>query len=263
MSSKSRLPFTKLVTLFMLTGFIGFTIGLLMYAIRRRTGVVEGFAFADTSRLCRGTLYFELPNFLTHDECDALRSAALAQGMEDSKVGETDATLDTNIRMSTQTWFKHDANEIAKAITVKTMKLVKSLEAQGCFKDMSVQADEPVSIAKHFEDIQVVRYDSMGKYDPHYDGDECGEDKGTTCAHNQRTATILMYLNDDFVGGETRFPHFEDLKIRPEKGKAVFFWVSDPATGYVFEKSLHGGDPVQQGEKWIATQWVRRSKSDA
>jgi prolyl 4-hydroxylase len=263
MSPKRPFPFIKLATLFMLTSFIGFTIGLLIYATQRRNGLLEGFAFAEPSKLCLDTYYFELPGFLTHDECDALQSAALAQGMEDSKVGETDSTLDKNIRMSTQTWFKHDANEIAKVITVKTTELVKSLEAQGCFKDMSAKPGEPVSVEKHFEDIQVVRYDSMGKYDPHYDGDECGEEKGTTCAHNQRTATILMYLNDDFVGGETRFPHFEDLKIKPEKGKAVFFWVSDPETGYVFEKSLHGGDPVQQGEKWIATQWVRRNKQDS
>ncbi len=227
---------------------------------RKSAGIVEGFAFADTSQLCGGTYYFELPGFLTPEECDALREAALAQGMDESRVGEIDATLDKNIRMSTQTWFKHDANEVAKALTVKTTQLVKSLEAQGCFTDMSLQPGESVSVAKHFEDIQVVRYDSMGKYDPHYDADECGEDKGTACADNQRTATILMYLNDDFTGGETRFPHLGELKIRPEKGKAVFFWVSDPATGYVFEKSLHGGDPVQQGEKWIATQWIRRNK---
>lgn len=262
MPSKRPFSFTKLAALFMLTSLIGFIIGLLMHTMRGK-GIVEGFAFADTSRLCRGAYYFELPGFLTPGECDALRVASLAQGMEDSKVGETDATLDRNVRMSTQTWFKHDANDVAKAITAKTTQLVKSLEAQGCFADMSMEPGEPVSVEKHFEDIQVVRYGSMGKYDPHYDGDECGEDTGTTCAHNQRTATILMYLNDDFTGGETRFPHLGELKIKPEKGKAVFFWVSDPATGYVFEKTLHGGDPVQQGEKWIATQWIRRSKQAA
>jgi prolyl 4-hydroxylase len=64
-----------------------------------------------------------------------------------------------------------------------------------------------------------------------------------------------VYLNDGFEGGNTAFPKL-GASIVPKKGKAVLFWVSDPETRDLFEETLHGGDPVTEGEKWIATQWV-------
>ena len=45
-----------------------------------------------------------------------------------------------------------------------------------------------------------------------------------------RFATVLFYLNDGMVGGETEFPRwvnaetFEGLKVKPEAGKAVLFY---------------------------------------
>lgn len=265
MAKRKILQGGKTVRVFVVTALLGFTIVLAIYALRSRSSkapTIEGFAHAEPSRLCNNTYYFEIPGFLTPDECDAVRAAAVEQGMEESKVGEKDSFLDTNVRMSTQTWLKHDDSDITKKVTKKTVALVRDMEAKGCFKDMGPgQEGASVSVDKHFEDIQVVRYGSMGKYDPHYDGEECGDEGQPECASNQRVATILMYLNDDFEGGETRFPNL-NIKVKPQKGKAVFFWVSDPITGYVFKNTLHGGDPVQHGEKWIATQWIRRSKGE-
>jgi prolyl 4-hydroxylase len=63
-----------------------------------------------------------------------------------------------------------------------------------------------------------------------------------------------MYLNDDFDGGETFFPKI-NKKVVPELGKAVLFY-SVNNNGVLLQKSLHGGLPVQSGEKWIANKWI-------
>jgi prolyl 4-hydroxylase len=45
-----------------------------------------------------------------------------------------------------------------------------------------------------------------------------------------RFATVLFYLNDGMVGGQTEFPRWvngetnQGLKVTPEKGKAVLFY---------------------------------------
>jgi len=206
--------------------------------------------FTSDIAVCNNTFMTEIPNLLTPEQCDQLRAAALRHGMEDSRVGEAENELDANVRKSTQAWFKQDDNEITKIIAAKAMDLAKSM--RHCFGE--------ITIAKNFEDIQIVRYATNGKYDPHYDGTECNGDDESPCLKNQRIATLLIYLNDDFSGGATRFPNL-NVSVHPKKGNAVFFWVSDPKTGMIFKKTLHGGDPVNDGEKWIATQWIRRSET--
>jgi prolyl 4-hydroxylase len=199
--------------------------------------------------VCNNTFMIEINQLLTPEQCDQLRVAALKQGMEDSRVGEAENELDADVRKSTQVWFKQDENEITKIIATKAMDLVKSMKT--CFGD--------ITISNNFEDIQIVRYEQNGKYDPHYDGTECNGDDESPCLKNQRIATLLIYLNDDFEGGATRFPNL-NVSIKPKKGNAVFFWVSHPETGMMYKKTLHGGDPVLEGEKWIATQWIRKSE---
>lgn len=205
--------------------------------------------FVESPQVCNDTFVIQIPNLLTPMQCDALRNASLEKGMNDSTVGEINSELDKKSRSSMQAWFKQKENEVTKIIESKALELVGKM--QDCFGK--------VTVADNFEEIQVVRYTKDGKYDPHYDGTECGE--GTEmqeCLKNQRMATLLIYLNDDFDGGETRFPNL-NRSIKPKKGSAVFFWVSDPKTGLLYKETLHGGDPVLEGEKWIATQWIRRN----
>jgi prolyl 4-hydroxylase len=62
-----------------------------------------------------------------------------------------------------------------------------------------------------------------------------------------------MYLGEPIKGGGTTFPDVK-LEVAPKRGNAVFFSYdrADPSS-----KSLHGGAPVIEGEKWIATKWLR------
>jgi prolyl 4-hydroxylase len=63
-----------------------------------------------------------------------------------------------------------------------------------------------------------------------------------------------MYLNTPLAGGATTFPDV-GFEVAPIKGNAIFFSYdrAHPSTG-----TLHAGAPVTEGEKWVATKWLRQ-----
>jgi hypothetical protein len=111
--------------------------------------------------------------------------------------------------------------------------------------------------ARTLEDTNVLHY-AIGQefrnhcdyLDPRVPGLEAG-----IARTGQRVFTFLIYLNDDFVGGETAFARLGwQFKGRP--GDALLFRnvsetdVPDPRT-------LHAGLPPLTGEKWLLSQWIR------
>ena len=68
----------------------------------------------------------------------------------------------------------------------------------------------------------------------------------------------MIYLNDDFEGGETHFPSL-NLVVKPKKGKLVI-WDNVNEDGSLDFNSLHAGLPVKKGFKYIAVIWIRENK---
>ena len=108
-----------------------------------------------------------------------------------------------------------------------------------------------------FEPAQIMHYSVGEEFRPHYDF--LTEDEEGWAAqlqrYGQRIATFLLYLNDDFDGGETDFPAI-GLSHRGAKGDALFFANIDPA-GAPDRQTLHAGRPPSRGQKWILSQWIR------
>ncbi|HEX2592055.1 MAG TPA: 2OG-Fe(II) oxygenase [Rhizomicrobium sp.] len=71
----------------------------------------------------------------------------------------------------------------------------------------------------------------------------------------QRELTVLVWLNDDFGGGETEFP-LADFRFRGQTGDALAFWNVLP-DGAPDRRTTHAGLPVQSGEKWLISKWIR------
>lgn len=103
------------------------------------------------------------------------------------------------------------------------------------------------------EPIQVLRYSPGQEFRLHSDA--------LPGADNQRIVTAITYLNDDFDGGETRFPALE-LTIAPRTGDTLVFHNVD-ANGQPHPLMRHAGMPVTHGVKWIATRWIRRHAHSA
>jgi hypothetical protein len=69
-----------------------------------------------------------------------------------------------------------------------------------------------------------------------------------------RVVTFLVYLNDDYQGGETAFPRL-DVSHKGDRGEGLFFVNSEH--GRADTRTLHAGRTPLGGEKWIVSQFVR------
>jgi TPR repeat protein len=73
--------------------------------------------------------------------------------------------------------------------------------------------------------------------------------------HGQRVLTFLIYLNDDYEGGETEFPRI-GYRFKGRRGDALCFSNVDD-TGAPDHRTAHAGLPPVTGVKWLFSQWVR------
>lgn len=173
-----------------------------------------------------------LGNVLSDEECDEL--IRLSQDkMQRSKIG---AAHEVNeIRTSSSMYFQENETDLITTIE----KRVSSI--------MNIPIE-------HGEGIQILKYTPGQEYKSHYDFFS----SSSKAAKNNRISTLIMYLNDVEEGGETFFPEL-NFSVTPKKGTAVYFeyFYNDQAMN---ERTIHGGAPVITGEKWVATQWMRKQK---
>ena len=78
-------------------------------------------------------------------------------------------------------------------------------------------------------------------------------------ASGNRTHTLMVYLNEGFKGGGTRFPQLNKT-VEPETGKAL--WWHNMKDGHVQGKYIHEGVTVEEGKKYIVTSWWREKNWD-
>jgi len=103
------------------------------------------------------------------------------------------------------------------------------------------------TMATQDEPLQVLRYRPDGEYRPHFDAIP-GFD-------NQRILTMIVWLNEDYEGGETMFMK-TGAKFQGRTGDALLFRNALP-DGTRDPDSAHAGLKVTRGEKWIASRWIR------
>lgn len=90
---------------------------------------------------------------------------------------------------------------------------------------------------KNAEPYTLLRYSSGEQYGFHYDG-------GTG---SKRSISVLIYLNDNYEGGEIEFPNFK-LKIKPKAGTLILF-----PSNYAYGHIAH---PVTSGTKYVIVTWL-------
>ncbi len=73
--------------------------------------------------------------------------------------------------------------------------------------------------------------------------------------NGQRIVTFIVYLNDDYDGGETVFPKL-GLSHQGRRGEGILF-VNALADLSPDKRMVHAGRPTTRGEKWIVTQFIR------
>lgn len=110
------------------------------------------------------------------------------------------------------------------------------------------------------EGFQVLYYPTGTLNAPHFDFLLPSNDanRASIARSGQRVSTLIVYLNDVEAGGETVFPKLA-WSVVPKLGHGVYFEYLN-ARGELDEGSLHGGNPVRSGEKWVLTKWMRERR---
>ena len=108
-----------------------------------------------------------------------------------------------------------------------------------------------------FEPMQALHYAVGQQFKPHHDflDPNAPGFAGQLRRYGQRIATVLVYLNDEYSGGETVFPKL-GLTYRGSAGDALF-WTNVDRSGQPDHLTTHAGTPPTAGEKWVISQWIR------
>ena len=80
--------------------------------------------------------------------------------------------------------------------------------------------------------------------------DSCGEFKNLG---GKRIGCLVVYLNNDFEGGELRFDAHGGRRIKPEAGTGVFY------RPLLNNRAVHKGEPVKSGTKYTCVIFVREN----
>jgi prolyl 4-hydroxylase len=102
--------------------------------------------------------------------------------------------------------------------------------------------------AEQGEPLQLLRYGPGGEFKPHHDAEKEGG--------NQRILTALVYLSNDYDGGETQFTR-ADFSFPGRKGDLLLF-SNVGSDGRPDPFAEHAGLPVTRGTKLVASRWIWR-----
>lgn len=172
-----------------------------------------------------------LGNVLSDEECDELISLSKDK-IDRSKI--SNARVD-NMRTSSSTFLEESENIVVSRIEKRISQI------------MNIPTE-------HGEGLQILNYQIGQEYKAHFDFFT----STNKVINNPRISTMVIYLSDVEHGGETYFPKL-NFSVSPQKGMAVYFeyFYNDQDLN---EQTLHGGAPVIVGDKWAATQWMRRKR---
>jgi prolyl 4-hydroxylase len=188
------------------------------------------------SKTPEGPRAFLIENLLSKFECEHIVKEGKSV-IRPSAVG-TDGGFKSSTRTSENGWLRRDRNEILDTIHKR-------------FADVLGLDNELVNSRGIAEELQVVRYEPGQQYQPHHDFSDTG-------IQNQRFLTLLLYIDAAEEGGATSFPKANNgrgLRVKPPVGSGVLFYSMMP-DGNGDDLSLHAGEPVVKGRKWVCNLWI-------
>jgi hypothetical protein len=167
---------------------------------------------------------FVIRNFFTPAECDSWIAQSEQTGYEEATISTAaGAVMDKNVRDNARLIL--DDPELAARLWQRAEPFLPR-----CIRNWQVTGFN--------ERFRFYRYDPGQKFARHWDGFFC-RDNG-----EQSQLTFMVYLNDNFSGGETKFyldNGMPRLDVKPERGTALVF----------VHRQLHEGAELIQGRKYV------------
>lgn len=221
-------------------------------------------SFNGTQKQIRVDHYFDTDKgnakiYLLHDivtptECAELQNRATGRLAPATTTGDipgekvVSATRKAKVAM-VRPDLDSDAHDILAPLQRRLFAFVNE-HGGGGYENFGLAGQEP---------FNVIMYNASGdEYRPHCDG-YCDSSK---FARGGRAATVVLYCEEAVRGGQTSFTA-ADILLKGQAGQAVFFHYRGE-DGYMDSGyTKHSGCPLVEGNKWIATQWIRGGVSAA
>jgi predicted 2-oxoglutarate/Fe(II)-dependent dioxygenase YbiX len=180
-----------------------------------------------------------LPGWLPAAECD--RFVAHASGQTAGWLGTSGGLDAADERRNNQ----RDPGRVTRTVDMGPLKADLDDWLARAFREVA----EPRfgQRLEYFTSVQLLRYEPGGWYNQH--ADSYNRDPLTNTWHRvfDRDVSLLLYLNDEFTGGDIRFMHFH-YRHHPRKGDLVLF-PSD-------HRYLHQAEPVASGIRYAAVSFA-------
>ena len=159
------------------------------------------------------------------DRVSKLDDWEAAQVRETDAAGHSESLLHPEVR-STSIFVSEQADDVFRSFDFAMDEMLKPI----------VKEVWKIGFTEH-SGTQILKYGPADHYVPHQDS---GPDL------ESRYLSVVCYLNDNFLGGETSFPGC-GYTAKPKTGRAIIF-----PSHY-----LHGSVPVISGEKFVIVSWLR------
>jgi len=159
---------------------------------------------------------FLLHNVLSVNECDQYILFSESQNFQEATVSlESGAKMMKNIRNNKRLTIENQGT--ANLLWEKVKSFIPDIEGK-----------KPIGLN---ERIRFYKYDVNERFNTHIDGRVSLENK-------ESLLSFLIYLNDDYVGGQTQF---KDYTTTPKTGTALCF----------IHELKHKGVKVEEGTKYV------------
>ena len=163
-------------------------------------------------------IIWTIENFLTNQECEDLIFFSEQRGYQEAKVSlSSGAKMMKDIRNNYR--LMYDDVKLANNYWEK-------------LKDTCPDNLEDNKAFGLNEQFRFYKYESNQRFKRHIDG------RFRRNENEESRITFMVYLNNDFTGGETKF---DDLTIIPQRGMALCF----------IHEQKHEGCPVNEGTKYV------------
>lgn len=214
---------------------------------------------------------FEFENFLTDEECDAVKMVASQYLVPSTVTAKAYGDIDKSSEVDNDL-IKNDTR-VSKVAFLTKHRNDPPMPTEQQLLTLNIANKIAVALGVHpdrTEGMQVQYYEKGGFFKSHQDAWDPREDIGASwaCPENggNRLYTFMVYLNKPKKGGSTSFssvtkPNGKPLKLKPKKGKAIV-WLNLRPDGLQNPLAMHQGDEIKKGEKWIINLWVRESSED-
>jgi hypothetical protein len=200
----------------------------------------DAWGTPDMRRLSTRPDLVAAQNLLSADECRLLMATARPRLDRSRTIDAYGERVEHPLRTSSDAGFEPIHEDFALRLVQARMARLAGMEFT------------------HSEPLIVLRYAPGESFSPHRDYIVPSALAMRQPEAGNRAATVCAYLNDVEAGGATRFPA-NGTTIPPRAGAAIAFRNLDP-DGKPDADSLHAGLPVERGEKWLATLWLRQRR---